>query len=639
MEEKKNNAVEKVENITTKKKSQNTKKSAYKPVNGKKTDKNEVSSDALEKSAAKKAKSSKPHLEEDEKIQRRIRKEEERLKKADEKRALKAKRKAEKEKIKKARKAAIKQKREEYKAEKLRRKEERLARRDMLKHESREEREKRLFAEKQAKINAKKEARAEKIKMREKKASLRRQKLADKRALKEQKRQLKMQNKKEKRNRGLGGWLAAVIALGSSTLILATLFTMSIFRFFDSPPPGGDGVIAESYYSLVDYVDNMNVTMAKLVVSNDDAQRQRLLVNLSEQASLAAEDVSRIPLKDESKYYTTKYINQVADYSKYLNNRLIDGHSFTEKDIDNLNNLYEINGFLKESLAMLNMDMGSEFDFKTIFNENGDNLMLDKFNELEKRAVDYPKLIYDGPFSDALDRKAELKGEEVSLKTAEDKFSEIFSKHNVENVECTGEVSSKIDCYAIRADVEGGEIYATLSKKGCHLISFNHYMDCTEINYGLDECIQIAGDFLNELGLSDMTAVWATENEATAYINYCYNQGGVIVYNDMVKVTVCKQRGIVSAFDSSAYYLNHRTREIGEPKITQKQAITGLSTDLSVLVTRLCLIPKGENKEVLAYEVFGTAKESKYYIYVDAETGHETQIFCVVDTLEGSLLI
>lgn len=635
MEEKKNNAIEKVENLTDDNKAKRTKKSAYKPEN----DQNEDLKTQNGKDLKKKDKALRKKENETETEKKRTILAEKKHEEKERKRALKAKRKAEKEKAKKAKRAVLKKKKEEYKAEKLRRKEERLARRDMLKHESKEEREKRLAAEKQAKLNQKAQARQDRMTLREEKASLKRQKLADKRALKEQKRQLKMQNKREKRSRGLGGWLAAVIALGSSTLILATLFTLSMLNMFDTVPMSGDNAVAESYYSLIDYVDNMNVTMSKLMVSNDSAQQQRLLVDLSTQANLAAEDISRIPLKDESKYYTTKYINQVADYSKYLNNRLIDGDLLSDKDRENLNSLYGINGVLKEELSKLNMEMGSEFDFKTIFNENEDNVFLDKFNELEKRAVDYPKLIYDGPFSDALDKKEDKDGEKITPVEAQEKFEAAFSKFDIKNVEITGETRGKIDCYAIKADTKDGEIYATVSQKDGKLEMFNNYKDCSAKNYGLEECISKGEEFLKEIGLDDMVAVWATENGATAYINYCYNQGGVIIYNDMIKVTVCKERGIVSAFDATAYNLNHKKRSLSEPKITQKQAITGLSTDLSVLATRLCFIPHGENKEVLAYEVFGRRNNSTYYVYVDAETGREVQIFCVVETLEGDLLM
>lgn len=665
MEKKKNNAVEKVEKITDGNKSEEgkkTKKSAYKPENAKKSGYNRSHGSETNKVTDEKTTTVKDTVDRTQdtaltpkevKIRKKMKKEKamrgaraerakQRRKRKDERIALNKQKKAEREKALKAKREVIKKRKAEYKAEKLRRKEERLARRDMLKHESREEREKRIAAEKQAKINERDKKRRQRLQVKEQKASVRRQKLADRRALKEQKRKFKSQNRKEKRSRGIGGWLAAVISLGSVVIVLATLFTLSLMNNFGITPIGGGAAnIAETYYDLMDYVGNMDVKMSKLLVSNDAKQQQKLLSELSTEASLAADDISRLPLKDESKYYTTKYINQVADYSKYLNNRLIDGDSLSSDDIENLNSLYKINSQLKEDLSSLTVSMGAEFDFSSIFDESGENMFLEKFNQLESRAVDYPKLIYDGPFSDSLEQ-SQPKGlgeTEISSVTAEEVFVSVFGKYGLTNTAVMGEQSGVIDCYNVSADAEDGEIYASVSKIGGKLIMFNHYMDCTEINYGLDECIEIGQTFLSSLGLDDMTAVWATENGTTAYVNYCYTDGGVICYADMVKVTVCKQRGLVSAYDANAYYLNHTAREISSPTITQKEALTGLSTDLSVLSTRLTLIPYGKDKEVLAYEVYGTFNDEYYYIYVDAASGKEVQIFTVVDTDEGSMLI
>lgn len=615
---KKNNAIEKVENLTNDNKK--TKKSAYKP---------DIGTDNANFEDLKEAENKKMRTENAIKARQ----------KKDEKQQNKLKLKREKEKAKRAKIALKNKRKEEYKAEKLRRKEERLARRDMLKHESKEERQKRILAQKKAVKLERQKIREAKIKARQERAQLKRQKLENKRALKAQKRQNRIKERREKRNRGLGGWLTAVIALGSSTLILATLFMLSLFNMLGITPAPYGNVAAETYYSLVDYIDNMEVNMSKLMVSNDVKQQQRILADLQTQASLAAEDISRLPLKDESKYYTTKYINQVADYSKYLNNRLIDGDSLNENDVKNINSLYKINTVLQEELSKLNMAMGAEFDFNTIYNENSDNMFLEKFNELEKMAVEYPKLIYDGPFSDSLDNeKKTTLGEKVTSSKVEENFNGVFNRYNPQNVEVMGETQGKIACYSVKADASDGEIYANFSIEGGHLIMFNHYADCTEQNYSMEECIKIADKFFEDINLDGLEAVWATESGATCYINYCLNYGGAIIYPDMVKVTVCKQRGLVSSFDAVSYYLNHKPREIEQPQISQKDAITGLSADLSVLSTRLCVIPKG-SLEVLAYEVFGTYNDSKYYVYVDAKTGKEVQIFCVVNTAEGELLI
>ncbi|MBQ6884063.1 MAG: germination protein YpeB [Clostridia bacterium] len=644
MENEKNNAIEKVENLSTDTASSSAAQGAPKgKASAKKTAKAKTApsvSDSLKAEIKREEERVENTQKEITRHEKRVKAAIERRKKNQEKLKAKERRLSNRQKALKARKTAIKNRREEYKAEKLRAKEERLARRDMLKHESKAEREKRIAAEKQAKMNAKLEANKRRHVLREKRSDMLKQKRANKQALRQQRQAAHHQDKDKKRARGIGGWLAAVISLGSTTLVLATLFTLSLINNSGVSFMGSTAV-AETYYDLVDYVDNLEVNMSKLLVSNDKSQQQRLLGEISTHASLAANDLAQLPLKDEAKYYTTKYINQVADYSKYLVNKLIDGDLLSKTDKENLSQLYKINTTLKEELSALNTQMGVDFDFNNLLNDGKDNPVLEKFTQLEANAVEYPKLIYDGPFSDSLDKKVPkaITGEEITTRQAEELFESIFAKHGIKNIESTGESHGKIDCYNVEADFDGGKIFASISKKGGKLVMFNNYLDCTAQNKNLDECVNVGYDFLSTLGINNVTAVWATESGATAYINYCVEQEGVILYPDMIKLTVCKERGVVSGMDGVSYYLNHTARDIKEPTISQQTALDSLSTDLVVDSVRLSLIPRGENKEALAYEVAGTFNGATYYVYIDAATGKEAQIFRVVDTVEGQLLM
>ena len=91
-----------------------------------------------------------------------------------------------------------------------------------------------------------------------------------------------------------------------------------------------------SFYDFVGYVDNMETNMSKFFVATDEKGQQKILTDLAVQSNLADAALSELPIKDESKYLTSKYINQVGDYSKYLNNRLIDGYSLTEEEMNNM---------------------------------------------------------------------------------------------------------------------------------------------------------------------------------------------------------------------------------------------------------------------------------------------------------------
>lgn len=436
------------------------------------------------------------------------------------------------------------------------------------------------------------------------------------------------------------GWAIAVVVLGSLALIFGTLFTISVTKNTD----GGktiSGSVDRAYYNLVNYVDSMDVDMSKLIVSNDKKQQQRILTELSAKAMLAAEDISRLPMKDESKFYTTKFVNQVGDYSKYLNNKLIDGLSVTNEDKDNLKSLYEINGTLKTELTKTTADMGADYDFMTLLDDTAGNILLDKFDELESNATDYPKLIYDGPFSDGLDEKSPkgLDGEAVSLAKAMEIVEQQFISYGLTEMEPEGEGKGFIETYNFNCKTEDeGGMYVELSKIGGKVINFECYRDCTQQKLSLDDAEQVAEKFLDKMGFKDMKAVWATEKGAVAYLNFVYTINGVAIYPDMVKVTVCKERGVVSSMDAREYYLNHTVRSLETPKLTAEQAKDTVSENIDIETCRLAVVPYGQSKEALTYEISGKVDGATYYVYVDAVDGREINIFRVVETTEGMLV-
>ncbi len=645
--EEKNNATEKVENITKDSVNQTSQQNADKTpaqkmkeeITGWKADGESENWDKNE-NWNKNEKSRKKSMTREQWLEQKAAREKEKEARRYEKAKLADERKAAQKAKKQEKRKAAEKRKNDLKLEKLKRKEERLKRRDMLKNETKTERMERIAREKQARRDERQARREALAQKREEQAKLKSQKIEAKRALKEQKRKLRFADKKDRRSRGFGGWLAAVISLGVMVLVLGTLLTFSMMGTFE----GNDmleNTVERSFYDLVSYVDNIDVNMSKLMVSNDSGEQQRLLSDITVQASLASSDINELPLRDESKYYTTKYINQVADFSKYLNNKIIDGGKMSETDWQNLSELYKINMTLKSELTTLSSKIGENYEFVSLLNEDKDNVVLESFVTLEKGAVDYPQLIYDGPFSDSLDTSEVkgLSGEEISSDDAIDIFKSTFSQYDFDKAEIVGEVNGKIDCFAVEATDGDVRVYAEISKTGGKLVMFDCYADCTKSEFDLTSCIQKADEFLTALGFSDMKAVWTAESAATVYLNYAYVDNGVIVYPDMVKLTVCQERGVVSSFDATEYYLNHTKRAIGKAKITQEQAIKNLSTNLEVETIRLAVIPKGNDREILSYEISGTFGGATYYVYVDAKSGNEAQIFRVVETTEGMLLM
>ena len=633
-EKKKNSAIEKTEKIssnpstkkTTAKKS--VKKNNVKPTESAREEK------AESKKKAKLAKQKARKKAQKERLQKREEKKRISLEKRQEKQRLLEEKRQQKRQAMLERREAEKQRKEDIKRLKLQKREERLKRRDQLKHESKEQRAKRLMAEKNKKLELRREKLAERKQMLERKAEERRQK-----------RELKAQERREKRekSRGIGGWLAAVISLGCAVLILGGLLAFTVFTPMDEYLAVSTKE-QQSFYELVGYVDAIDVNLSKLVVSKDDENRQKLLSDVRVQSSLATESISSLAIKDEDKYYTTKFINQVNDFSKYLIEKLIDGEKLTQDDIDTLKSMQEINSSLRLNLSSLASQIDENYDFKSLFEGKEGDIIISKFKELESNAVDYPHMIYDGAFSDGTQSKTAKyieNLETVSKMEAQDIFKKHFANYGVKDVELTGETTGKvIETYNFEGtDEKGVTITAQITKKGGKLVEFNYFEDCSEEKISIEKCVEIADEFIEKVGYKSVKAVWTANGGNVITINYASVSNGVICYPDLVKVNVCRERGIVSGIEASSYIYNHVERKEYTATVSLNDAKQKVSSEIEVETSRLAIIPKGEGKEILAYEFTGKSGGSTYYVYIDANTGKEVDIFKVIETTEGTLLM
>ena len=565
-------------------------------------------------------------------------------------------------KIKKAaaKKQAKKRKAESIKALKIKKREERLARRDMLKNESKSERVARIAAEKQAARQvkadrakaqadlrkAKAERKAEMKRVKAEKREERKRFKAEKRAESREKSAARRERKSaDKRKRGIGGWLAAVISLGCTVLILGSLLTLSIFTDYIDLHPANDAsaTAARNFYDFVGYVDGLETNMAKMFVSSDENGQQKLLGDIVVQSNLADNSLAQLPIADESKYYTSKYINQVGDYAKYLNGRLIDGQKLTAEDMATLKKLYEINVNLKGALTTLTANIGEDYDFKNLAAENANDIIIAQFNELEKSAIEYPQMIYDGPFSDGLDAVTPkgLSGEEVDENTVIERFKAQFGEYKLGKTEVTGVTeNTKFSCFNVLAQIEdGGDIFAQYTKVGGHLLGFNAHRDCGEVKVEEDVCEANAVSFLESLGLNGMKRVWRYTSGGAEYLNFAAYSNKTTIYPDMVKVTVCRETGRITGFDAQEYYLNHTERKAFDAKYTMAKALDKVDAKLEVTRSGKAIVPVGNGNEALAYEFAGVADGNEYVVFIDANTLKEIKIYKVVNTDQGRLLV
>ena len=85
--------------------------------------------------------------------------------------------------------------------------------------------------------------------------------------------------------------------------------------------------------------------------------------------------------------------------------------------------------------------------------------------------------------------------------------------------------------------------------------------------------------------------------------------------------------------------MNHELRQIETPKYTLEQAYDKVSEQIKVLSSSVAITPTGGGQERLSYEFIGETENGTFYIYLDANSLKQTDIFKVVETEQGRLLI
>ena len=155
----------------------------------------------------------------------------------------------------------------------------------------------------------------------------------------------RQRERERKRDKGVGGYITAIISLGIATLVLASVLTFTYLM-----PSESDNIVENNYqrafYDTVEQVNNMDINLSKILATKDKEAMQMYLLDLSINSELAENNFSILPLRDENKFYTGKLINQIGDYAKFLSKKLIKGEEITSLEKQALQSLYQSNGVL-----------------------------------------------------------------------------------------------------------------------------------------------------------------------------------------------------------------------------------------------------------------------------------------------------
>lgn len=440
------------------------------------------------------------------------------------------------------------------------------------------------------------------------------------------------------------GLVIAVVVL-SMLLSGVSLVALNMYGVTDYFRNQLENQYQRSFYDLTANMSNLEVKLSKLMVSNSDTQIQKNLNEISRQTESTQINLSELPTTHETIYKTMRFVNQLGDYSNTLANQIAIGESLTEQNYTTIENLYQVNRQLSQELGLMAEKLGNEL--KLVYSKHGDvqgNPLADSFNNMQDTSIDYPSMIYDGPFSDGM-INAELKGlkgEEVSKEEAEQKLNEYFKSFSITEVAFINETGGRLQTYNFNVTTSSGQTYfIQMSKIGGYPVLIDNKRPIDNFSFEIKECIEKAEAFADSLGYEELVSVWASDYNGNVYINLAPKVNNIIYYPDLVKVIVARDNGDILGLETMSYLANHTDRTLNAPKISKSTARNKTNPKVrdSIVSEKLALIPKSGGKEVLAWEFAAEWNGLKYFIYMDAETGEEVDVFRVIDSDDGTFLM
>lgn len=395
----------------------------------------------------------------------------------------------------------------------------------------------------------------------------------------------------------------------------------------------------QAYYTLIDETNDMEIKLAKLNVATGKTTQIILLSDISKSAEVSVSALSALSSADISIENTMRFINQTGDFANVLISQIQSGESFSEEQKESISKIYDMYVKLGTELSQVSEKINQGYLFLDVSNDAG-GVLSGIFTELNDASVDYPTLIYDGPFSDSLNDKETkgLSGEDIDEAGGREILQTIFSDYELSITGFLGEWQADIPSLNYEITLDNSSATVQLSKQGGMLLSLNCYREVTNPELSDDECAELGRQFLVKAGFGELSPVWICNDNSTVFINYAPVMNGAIIYPDIIKVKIASDNGDVLGLESTSYAFNHTDRDIPSATLTAEQARQKLSMPDKASIGELCLIPTDSNAEILSYE-FKVISGGTYYIYINALTGEEEEVLYVVSTTGGLKLV
>ena len=195
--------------------------------------------------------------------------------------------------------------------------------------------------------------------------------------------------------------VALIVVFSTTFAILMTLERIDYRNYLM-------GEYSKSMYQLINSVENIGSNLAKVPVLGSKDQDIVALEEIFRYSSIANDKLHSLPIDQQQLSGTSKFITQVGDFCYTLASKTTQGGELSDQDIAKVETLKKQAYTLENQLKNVqnNINNGDvkwgEIRKKAsgVLLSSNENAVSTNFESIQKQIVQYPSLIYDGPFSD-----------------------------------------------------------------------------------------------------------------------------------------------------------------------------------------------------------------------------------------------
>lgn len=240
------------------------------------------------------------------------------------------------------------------------------------------------------------------------------------------------------------------------------------------------------------------------------------------------------------------------------------------------------------------------------------------------------------PTAQELAKYKALPSKEISAGEAMQIAKEFVGLQRVTSVAHAPDTSGALPAYGVTVQTPDVQLNLEVTRRGGKVLLMVPETASFSNLKSVEECTAAALEFLKSRGFAAMETPYYQVYDGLCVLTCVYVQNGVLVWPDRVLVQVRMDTAEVVGLEARSYWQNHIPRRMQSPLLTEAEARSAISSEVTVENARLCILPYS-GQERLCWQFTVRQEDEQYIVFIDAMNGSELLLEKLMQLEQGQV--